>query len=53
MGMARNDGWDHDDVTFFPFLEVSKKYKSDQNYVYNFSFPKMDDDLEGVKNPEI
>jgi hypothetical protein len=25
-----------DDVTFFPFLEVSKKYKSDQNYVYNF-----------------
>jgi hypothetical protein len=31
-------GWEHDDVTFFPFLEVSKKYKSDQNYVYNFSF---------------
>jgi hypothetical protein len=28
----------HDDVTFFPFLEVGKKYKSDQNYVYNFSF---------------
>jgi hypothetical protein len=40
-------GWDHDYVT-----EVDKKYKSDQNYVYNFSFPKMDDDL-GVKNPEI
>jgi hypothetical protein len=52
-GTARNDvislgglaGWDHDDVTFFPFLGISKKYNSDQNYVYNFSFPKMDDDL--------
>jgi hypothetical protein len=55
--MARNDVifyviFYHDGVTFFPFLEVGKKYKSDQNYVYNFSFPKMDDDL-GVKNPEI
>ena len=47
-------GWDHDDVTFFPFLGISKKYNSDQNYVYNFSFPKIDDDLgRGVKNPEI
>jgi hypothetical protein len=39
-------------------LEVGKKYKSDQNYVDNFSFPKMDDDLgrrevKNVKNPEI
>ena len=34
-------------VTFFPFLEISKKYNSDQNYVYNFSFPKIDDDLVG------
>ena len=38
-------GWDHDDVTFFPFLGISKKYNSDQNYVYNFSFSKIDDDL--------
>jgi hypothetical protein len=37
-----------DDVTFFPFSEVSKKYKSDQNYVYNFSFPKMDDDRSKI-----
>ena len=45
-GRARGQGgWDHDDVTFFPFLGISKKYNSDQNYVYNFSFPKMDDDL--------
>jgi hypothetical protein len=50
--MTSFPGWDHDDVTFFPFLGISKKYNSDQNYVYNFSFPKMDDD-RGVKNPEI
>jgi len=45
----------HDDVTFFPFLGISKKYNSDQNYVYNFSFPKIDDDLgrRGGQNPGI
>jgi len=36
-----------------PFLDIGKKYNSGQNYVYNFAFPKMDDDLGGVKNPKI
>ena len=29
-----------------PFLEIGRKYNSGQNYAHNFSFPKMDDDLE-------
>src|SRR5688572_18735404 len=39
------------DVYIFPFLEISRKYNSGQNYTHNFAFPKMDDDLN--QNPEI